>query len=70
MPSDSLLPWQSPDLEDWSIVGMNHYRVSGIRLLFVAMVRGDRCIKAEGVDTLMLWEELMHKARLAGRRDA
>ena len=57
------LPWRSPALEGWSIVGMNHYQVGDHRRLFVAMVRDERCIKAEGFDTPMLWEELEAKAR-------
>jgi hypothetical protein len=62
------LPWRSSALEDWSIGGMNHYHVDGIRRLFVAMVRGGSCIKAEGADTPMLWEELEHKARSTPER--
>ena len=61
--SDTTLPWHSPTLEAWSIVGMNHYRQNGLKLLFVAMSRGDVCIKAEGVDTTPLWQELEHKAK-------
>lgn len=66
------LPWRHPDLEDWSIVGMNHYRLGGTRRLFVAMTKppespddAAKCIQAEGPDTGMLWEELRHKARMA-----
>jgi hypothetical protein len=66
--SQTALPWKSGALADWSIVGMNHYYVDGCRRLFIAMIRGDRCIKAEGPDTVMLWEELEHKARSTPRR--
>lgn len=58
------LPWRRPELEGWQIVGMNHYRLNGGRFLFVAMVKDGFCIKAEGVDTMMLWDELAHKATL------
>lgn len=57
------VPWQHPDLADWSIVGMNHYHITGTRFLFVAMMRGDRCIKAEGADSDGLWEQLRRRAR-------
>lgn len=58
------LPWQHPDLEEWSIVGMNHYHVAdGTRRLFVSMEKNGRCIKAEGVDTSVLWDELARKAQ-------
>ena len=56
------LPWRHPDLNDWSIVGMNHYRQSDTRRLFVSMEKDGRCIKVEGLDTPMLWEELRAKA--------
>lgn len=56
-------PWMHPDLIEWSIVGMNHYRVSGMRRLFVAMSLDGRLIKAEGLDTMELWEELRRQAR-------
>ena len=32
-------PWKSKALESWSIVGMNHYHVNGVRHLFVAMTK-------------------------------
>ena len=38
------------------------YRENGTRRLFVSMARDGRCIKAEGLDTAMLWDELAHKA--------
>ena len=56
-------PWHDNALSGWSIVGMNHYHAGGIRLLFVAMARGDYCIKAEGVDCDDLWAQLRAKAR-------
>ncbi len=63
------LPWQHPDLDGWSIVGMNHYRSGGIRQLFVAMARDDHCIKAEGLDLPRLWEVLRYKARRVDAAD-
>lgn len=59
------LPWHLPPLDEWEIVGMNHYHQNGSRRLFVAMVREGHCIKAEGPDTIMLWDELRHKAEEA-----
>ncbi len=56
------LPWRDGVLEDWEIVGMNHYRQNGVRRIFVAMQREGRCIKAEGLDTPMIWDELSRKA--------
>lgn len=56
-------PWQSHRLDDWSIVGMNHYRQDGERRLFVSMERGGRCIKAEGPDDGRLWAELERQAQ-------
>jgi hypothetical protein len=57
------MPWQMGTLADWSIVGMNHYMSNGVRYLFVAMTHGEWCIKAEGPDTTMLWDELRWKAK-------
>ena len=57
------LPWRHTDLEDWSIVGMNHYRMYGNRRLFVSMERDGRCIKAEGLDLAGIWENLRMQAR-------
>jgi hypothetical protein len=52
------LPWNSGVLASWSIVGMNHYHLGGVRRLFVAMVKDGRCIKAEGADEAGVFEEL------------
>ena len=43
---------------------MNHYHVGGQRHLFVAMVQGDRCIKAEGADEAAVFEELERQASM------
>ena len=58
----TLFPWQHGSLKDWTIVGMNHYHVDGDRRIFVAMVKGDRCIKEEGLDSGLIWRRLEHKA--------
>jgi len=57
-----LAPWQNPPLNEWSIVGMNHYVVNGHRQLFVAMMKDGQCIKEEGNDDSFLWNRLCHKA--------
>ena len=49
-------------LDDWSIVGMNHYHVNGQKRLFVAMTKDGRCITEEGADVQYLWNRLCHKA--------
>ncbi len=59
------VPWKLGGLESWSIVGMNHYHVAGQRFLFVTMVKGDKCIKEEGLDDKYLWFRLMRKAEEA-----
>lgn len=63
------LPWFRSALRDWSIVGMNHYIVTtsmylGIeeRWLYVAMTKGDNCIRAQHRDELRVWDELEAKA--------
>ena len=60
--SELRAPWLQKPLDQWSIVGMNHYSVNGQRLLFVAMVKDGRCIKEEGPDDQYLWNRLWHKA--------
>lgn len=55
-------PWSRPPLDKWAICGMNHYHVSGKRMLFVAMTRHGKCIKAEGSDDEYLWNRLCHLA--------
>jgi hypothetical protein len=56
------LPWTVPPLNQWSIVGMNHYHVNGDRCLFVAMVKDGLCIKEEGPDSALLWLRLAQQA--------
>lgn len=55
-------PWKKGVLADWDIVGMNHYYEKGVRRLFVAMVRDGRCIKVEGPDEELVWQNLAYKA--------
>lgn len=64
------LPWKRPELADWRIVGMNHYRQDGADRLYIAMTRGDRAVQAEGPDAPALWNELAAKAaKVRVRRD-
>lgn len=55
-------PWNRGMLREWSIVGMNHFTIEGIRNLFVAMSKGGRCIKSEGDSEHAVWAELYHQA--------
>jgi hypothetical protein len=55
-------PWTQKPLDEWAIVGMNHYHVNGQRLLFVAMTKDGRCIHEEGADDTYLWNRLWRKA--------
>ena len=55
-------PWKQKPLNEWAIVGMNHYRMAGERRLFVAMTKGGHCIVEEGPDDQYLWNRLWHKA--------
>ena len=59
---EPMLPWMSGPLSEWSIVGMNHYHISGERCLYVSMVKGRRCITEEGKDDKYLWNRLCHRA--------
>lgn len=55
-------PWKLKPLDEWSIIGMNHYHHNGEVFMFVAMTKGDRCIIEEGKDDKFLWNRLWHKA--------
>ncbi len=59
---DFTAPWKMSPLDEWSIVGMNHYSINGQKQIFVAMIKGDRCIVEEGADDQYLWNRLWHKA--------
>jgi len=57
------LPWTEPPLNDWSIVGMNHYRDGGgCKCLYVAMVKDGQCIKAEGPCEELIFINLKRQA--------
>jgi len=56
-------PWNCVELQEWSIVGMNHYRLHGKRHLFVAMTRGTHCIHSEGCDESLVFAELVEQAK-------
>lgn len=43
-------PWKIKPLDEWSIVGMNHYHIDGQRRLFVAMTKDGHCVTEEGAD--------------------
>ena len=55
-------PWKIRPLDEWAIVGMNHYHVAGVRHLFVAMTKDGTCITEEGRDDKYLWNRLWRKA--------
>lgn len=55
-------PWMMKPLDEWAIVGMNHYHAGGEKRLFVAMTKGGRCIVEEGKDDHYLWNRLWQKA--------
>lgn len=57
--------WARPELAGWDIVGMNHYSIDGERRLFVAMVKGDRWIRAEGDDEKVFDQLALEAVRAA-----
>jgi hypothetical protein len=58
-------PWMIKPLDEWDIVGMNHYHHGDQRMLFVAMIKDDSFIKEEGPDDEYIWNRLWHKAAKA-----
>lgn len=62
------LPWQEDSLKEWSIVGMNHYRMDGERRLFIAMTRNGKCVIAEGPDDASVWWLLRERAEKADKQ--
>ena len=60
-------PWEDSPLDEWAIVGMNHYFIDGERHVFVAMVKGDRCIKAESRDEGTVFRRLKSLAENKGK---
>lgn len=57
------MPWEHPDLRDWSIAGMNHYDIDGVKHIFVAMTKDGLCIQAEGTSTEQVFNALRARAR-------
>ncbi len=70
MNEEQLRPWMMKPLDEWSIVGMNHYSAGGKRRLFVAMAKDGCCITAEGKDDRFLWNRLWHQAMDAAKDEA
>ena len=56
-------PWLHPPLQNWSIVGMNHYHTDTGKFIFIAMTKDNICIVEEGPDTITRWENLITKAK-------
>lgn len=54
-------PWKIKPLDEWSIVGMNHYHAAGQQRLFVAMTKDGHCVTEEGADDEYIWNRLCHK---------
>lgn len=58
------MPWRDLVKLGWSIVGMNHYNLKGIKHLFVAMTNKEgRCIHQEGSIESDVWSGLFEKAK-------
>jgi len=55
-------PWLLAPLNEWSIVGMNHYHIDEAKMIFVAMAKDGRVIKAEGMDNQNIWAALQGQA--------
>jgi len=56
-------PWRIKPLDEWSIVGMNHYWVNGKKYLFVAIAKDGKCIQEEGLDDERVWLRLMRRLK-------
>lgn len=56
-------PWHNEILRSWSICGMNHYYIQGMRHIYVSMTKNNLCITEEGVDTEAIWLSLTAKAK-------
>jgi len=63
------LPYQSLLDNGWSIVGMNHYYVDGVRHLYCAIVKADTCIQVEGKNDLDVFSTLRRRVKRPGERD-
>ncbi len=57
------LPWRLGYLQGWSIVGMNHYRVGGVKYLYVSMKQGNFCIVSQGTDQEDVFVDLERQAQ-------
>lgn len=62
-PTSRFMPWHSTILADWDIAVANHYRVAGVRFLFVLLTNGARCVKHEGIDNSEFWHDLEQQVR-------
>lgn len=71
--SDRFMPWNVPPLDQWDIVGMNHYHLGldgkKVRALFVAMTKGTRCIQVESEDEARVWKRLRELALKVGAEE-
>ena len=65
-----LMPWNKHPFIGWSIIGMNHYHVDGVRFLFVAMERHGDCVKAEGKCEDAVFFDLGNKITARHKGDA
>jgi hypothetical protein len=58
------LPWKESVFDNWSIIGMHHYRVQGRQYLFVAMGNSkNQVVKAHGYGDIGVFEALAVKIR-------
>jgi len=66
MPPDVRFPWDEAPLDDWNIVGMNHYYTHNVKHLFVAMTKDDIRIQAEGCSSAYVFDSLNKQVREKG----
>lgn len=63
------LPWNDPPLDEWAIIGMNHYFIypdghtKNQKFLFVAMGKDGQLIKAEGPCEELVFISLKQQAK-------
>lgn len=62
MMSDKEMPWEELTKNRWLIVGMNHYRLKGVRHLFCSMARKGHCITAENTSESEVFAALSRQA--------
>lgn len=58
------MPWYFLKCNGWRIVGMNHFVIQGKPWLYVAMMRDGKCIVAEGINEVDVFESLQVQAGL------